>query len=565
MKKLFMTVCAVLVILFSSGHEGAAARGAGHDGGKGVRTGGTARGPRAAAAAATKYALVAWGELGMHCIDGKDYSVFSVLPPYNTIHAQLINTTEPPTVVTSGVTITYQALTDASGSLNSSSGSKTNFWDYDTLLFLANLAPETGLAGYHTQSTSPYPMTYNAAEGYWEAVGIPTIPYDDKGKFNPYPMAQVVAKDLSGNVLAKANIVLAVSDEMSCKTCHASGSDVNAMPASGWVNNSDPAKDVKFNILKKHDDRWAIGSYLSQLKTNGYTYQSSLYQTAVSGTPVLCAACHSDNALGAGGISPIKALTTDMHTLHGAQILLSTNTTLDQNSKTSDLNSCYLCHPGAVTQCKRGAMNTQLCYACHGNLTTVGKATRTGWLDEPTCQMCHNNSLRYSSTFTSKGVWRQTQDQTFATDPNVPQTGKSLYRYSTGHGALFCSACHGSQHAELPSLQANDNVYATNLQGYVAKITECSVCHSPVPVSATGGPHGLHTIGQSWVNEGGHQSYVESYGYQSCAYCHGVKYNGSFLSQAKVKRTFTVEGTNKSFPALHQFTCYDCHNGPNGG
>jgi hypothetical protein len=265
------------------------------------------------------------------------------------------------------------------------------------------------------------------------------------------------------------------------------------------------------------------------------------------------------------GVTGVKPLTTDMHTLHGAQILLSTGKTLDQNSAISDLTSCYLCHPGTVTLCKRGAMNTQRCAACHGNLTLVGAATRTGWLDEPSCQMCHNNGLRYTSTFTSKGVWRQTQDQTFATLPDVPLPGKNLYRYSTGHGSLFCSACHGSQHAEFPSLQANDNVYPKALQGYAARITECSACHSTVPVSPTGGPHGLHTVGQAWVNEGGHPSYVNSYGYQSCSYCHGVKYNGSFLSQAKVSRTFTIEGASKKFAALHQFTCYDCHNGPNGG
>ena len=515
--------------------------------------------------ASAGYALVAWGELGMHCIDGKDYSIFSVLPPYNVIHAQLVSKTEPPTLVTSGVTITYQATADTKGSINSSSSGKTNFWDYVTTLFLANVTPETGLAGYQTQSMTPQQMTYNSTEGYWEAVGIPTVPYDDKSVFNPFPMAKLVAKDSAGNVLATASIVLAVSDEMSCKNCHASGSDVNAMPASGWVNNPDPGKDTKLNILKKHDDRWPISQYLGQLQTNGYSYQSTLYQTANAGTPVLCAACHSDNALSLPGISPIKPLTTDMHTLHGSQILLSTGLTLDQNSKTSDLNSCYLCHPGPTTLCKRGAMNTQLCSACHGTLSMVGATTRTGWMDEPSCQMCHNNSLRYTSAF-SKGIWRQTTDQTFATNQNVPISGKSLYRFSSGHGTVFCSACHGSPHAEFPSLQANDNVYATTLQGYAAKITECTACHSNVVVSPTGGPHGIHTLGQAWVNEGGHQSYVDSHGYQSCAYCHGLKYNGSFLSLAKVQRVFTLDsGVKKTFNANHLFGCYDCHNGPNGG
>ncbi len=38
---------------------------------------------------AANNALVSWNNLGMHCMDS-DYSVFSILPPYNTIHAQLI-------------------------------------------------------------------------------------------------------------------------------------------------------------------------------------------------------------------------------------------------------------------------------------------------------------------------------------------------------------------------------------------------------------------------------------------------------------------------------------------
>ena len=512
------------------------------------------------------YVLVAWTELGMHCIDGKDYSIFSVLPPFNVIHAQLIQKTEPPTLINASVRITYRAYMDSGGSIDTSSSNKTNFWNYVRTLFLNSVPPETGLAGYKTQSNMPPPMAFNATEGYWEAVGIPTVNYDDHMNFKPFSMGQIVATDLNGNQLATATVVLSVSDEMSCTVCHASNSDPNAKPASGWVNNANPAKDVKLNILRKHDDRWPISQYLTQLQANGYTYQSKLYDTALSGTPILCAACHGDNALGLPGLSGINPLTNDMHTLHGAQILISNGKTLDTNSATSDLNSCYLCHPGPNTRCKRGAMNTQLCSACHGNLTTVGIPGRTGWLDVPTCQMCHNNSLRYTTTFTSNGRWRQTTDRTFATTPNVPINGKSLYRYSSGHGTVFCSACHGSPHAEYPSLQTNDNVYPTSLQGYVAKITECTVCHSNLPVSATGGPHGIHTLGQAWVDQGGHQDYVDNYGYQSCAYCHGVRFNGSFLSQSKVQRTFTLDdGQQKNFAAGHLFTCYDCHNGPNGG
>jgi len=238
-------------------------------------------------AGASTYALVAWTELGMHCIDGKDYSIFSVLPPFNVIHAQLIQKTEPPVLISTGVTITYQATTDTTGSYNSSSAAKTNFWTYVRTLFLNSVPPETGLAGYKTQSATPQSMTYNTTEGYWEAVGIPTVPYDDKSKFNAYSMAKLVATDSKGTVLATSTVVLSVSDEMSCSVCHASNSDVNAKPAAGWVNNSDAAKDTKLNILRKHDDRWPISQYLSQLQTNGYTYQASLYDTANGGTAVL--------------------------------------------------------------------------------------------------------------------------------------------------------------------------------------------------------------------------------------------------------------------------------------
>ena len=554
MKRLLSIAAMVSLVALSCGAGGAT-----------VNSAGGALDSASGSAATASYSLVAWSELGMHCIDGKDYSIFSILPPYNIIHAQLIKKGEPPTQITSGVTITYQATPDTKGSINTISSSKSNFWTYITTLFLAVEPPDTGLTGNKVQSKTPQPMTYNITEGYWEGVGIPTVPYDDKSVFNPFPMAKLVAKDSTGKVLASASIVLSVSDEITCNTCHGSNTDPAAKPATGWVNNPDPAKDAKLNILKKHDDRWPISQYLSQLQSNGYTYQSSLYQTAVSGTPVLCAACHGDNALSLPGLPGIGAEASDMHTLHGPQILLSTNQTLDQNSTTSDLNSCYLCHPGPVTQCKRGAMNTQLCSSCHGNVSYVGTASRQPWFIEPACQMCHNTSQRYTTTFDSTGKWRQTTDTTFATNNNVPITGANLYRYSTGHGTVFCSACHGSPHAEFPSLQANDNVYPTKLQGYAAKITECTVCHTTqLAVTGNGGPHGMHNVGQTWVN--GHPDYVDSHGYQACAYCHGANYKGLALSQAKVARTFTLDGGgNKTFTAGHQFSCYDCHNGPNGG
>jgi hypothetical protein len=513
-------------------------------------------------APAGTYKLLAWSELGMHCMDGKDYSIFAVLPPYNIVHAQLIKMGEPPQTITTGVTVIYEATADTAGSINTISSTKTNFWSYIRVLFLNSNPPDVGLTGNHTQDLTPRKLSYDSKNAYWTANGIPTVPYDDQGRRNPYGMAKIVARDGNGNILASAKIVLSVSDEMTCSKCHASNSDPYAKPASGWENDKDPLKDVKLNILKKHDDRFTISQYLLKLEQMGYVYQSSLYQTAKSGTPILCASCHSTNALGLAGISGIRSMTSAMHTLHGPVLNLDTGKTLDQ--ATSSLQSCYLCHPGLQTRCERGAMHKTECFDCHGNLTHVGNQNRRGWLDLPACQMCHTNSKRYSTTFDTVNHWRVSTDPTFATNKNKPIIGTSLYRYSTGHGQLYCSGCHGSPHAEFPTLQANDNVYSQALQGHTGKIAECTVCHTQPPVTANGGPHKVHTVGQAWVDS--HHDYVERVGLGECAYCHGSDFRGSFLSKTSMVRSFDAgDYGTKTYKAGEMVTCYDCHNGPDGG
>ncbi len=530
------------------------------------------------------YVLLAWSELGMHCMDGKDYSVFSVLPPYNTIYAKLLTVGGQPAPVSSGVTITYQAIKDTTGSINTTSygtstvPQKTNFWTYVRLLFLGQPAPDVGLHNYPVQSLTPQAMTYDTTKALWKAEGVPTVPYDDTGASKPYPMVQVVAKNSSGQTIATATVVLAVSDEMTCSSCHAPNTNSAAMPSGGWITQYSPAQNVKLNILKKHDDDHPISStVLAAVQAKGYTgYQASLYQTALNGgalnNPVLCASCHKSNALDAAGMSTgvtgVPALTTSMHSLHASVTLPGSTTTLDNASDPT--GSCYQCHPGLNTKCQRGTMSSVACFNCHGNLSRVGMSSRQGWLDEPNCQMCHQNSTTYTTAFTSTnigptGTQRTSTDATFATNPNVPSTGYSLYRFSVGHGNTQCSACHGSQHAEFPTNQPNDNVYSTNLQGYAGRLTECTTCHSTaLAVTNNGGPHGMHTVGQAWVS--GHPQYAGNGGYTACAYCHGSDYKGSSLSQLLTAKTFsTGDYGTKTFSAGHQISCYDCHNGPTGG
>jgi len=157
-------------------------------------------------------------------------------------------------------------------------------------------------------------------------------------------------------------------------------------------------------------------------------------------------------------------------------------------------------------------------------------------------------------------------DQTFATQPNTPATGLSLYRFSAGHGGLQCSACHGSTHAEFPSTHANDNLRNKALQGHGGMMVECTACHTTMPVNnttAVGGPHGMHPIGSSWIS--GHHDYMPG-GATQCRTCHGTDYRGTVLSRAQTTRSYTVNFDTGTVQVNlfrgAQVGCYTCHNGP---
>ncbi|WP_345988172.1 hypothetical protein WCX18_11955 [Sulfurimonas sp. HSL1-2] len=524
---------------------------------------------------AASYTLLAWNDLGMHCMDGKDFSVFSILPPYNTLNAQLIMKTDGGEKhVTSGVTVTYTAAASLDGKFNTTSiydnqnNLKTNFWDYVGTLFLANPAPDVGLTGNHTPEMTEHMLHYNAGENWWEATGLPITPYNDDGSKNYYPMVDVVAKDGSGNVLATTRVVLPVSDEMDCRACHGSASGYSeAMPSSGWENDADPEKDFKWNILRLHDEEHpsAVSAHQTELQAAGYNGydDAGLYTTAKNGNPVLCATCHSTNALGTAGVSGTKPLTEALHSLH-AEVEDPVNGQPLNSSTNRD--ACYRCHPGATTKCLRGAMgkiSSIQCQSCHGSMNAVGQHGRVGWLEEPNCQACHQNGMRYDTAVTDMqtGTLRAALDSRFATNPNTPAAGISLYRFSTGHGDMQCSACHGSTHAIYPSSHTEDNLQSIAVQGHAGTIAECTACHETVPATTSGGPHGMHSVGQTWV--GAHEN-AASGNLAQCAACHGSDYRGTFLSKTFSARSFSTESGTKSFAAGHAVSCYDCHNGPGG-
>ena len=526
----------------------------------------------------SNWTLLGWNNLGMHCMDS-DYSVFSILPPYNTVHAQLINDQGRLVTNVTGIGITYHAVADADGSFNATSRGKGNFWQYAAQVYGVGPAEDVGLPvpgpdAYAMPGTNnaPQAMHYDANFKWFAAYGVPITPYDDAGKPNQYPMMRITATNSAGQVLASTDIVLPVSDEMDCKLCHASGSGPDAEPGDGWVWDGDPGRDYRLNILRLHDERHIRTSkFRAALAAAGF-HTNGLYDTVtIQKRPILCATCHLSEALPGTGMTNIPPLTTAMHGLHANVVDPRNDLTLDASENRV---SCYSCHPGSVTRCLRGAMGKAVapdgsmqmqCQSCHGGMSDVGSPARTGWLEEPNCQACHvggaNNAfgtIRFLDAMTN-GVLRVPADTRFATTPNSPAPGVSLYRFSAGHGGLQCSACHGSTHAEFPSALPSDNVQSRQRQGHAGVISECTACHAAQPNTVNGGPHGMHPVGQSWV--AGHRSAAEG-NLAACRVCHGMNDRGTVLSRSFSDRSIDSGYGTKTFWQGYQIGCYTCHDGP---
>ncbi|HEY3838467.1 MAG TPA: Ig-like domain-containing protein [Bryobacteraceae bacterium] len=525
---------------------------------------------------AATWTMIGWSDFGVNPME-RDYSVFAIYPPYGTVHAQLIDSTGVLYKGASAVTVTYEAAAAPNAGVNSSSSGKTNFWQFAQVLFGGSTVADKGVSGNSMPGSGnvPQPMKFDTAYNRFTAAGIPVTPYDDSLNLNYYPVFKLTARDSSGTVLATTTITLPVSNEVECRGCHASGVNTAAQPLGGYANDSNPNRDFKLNILQLHDEKNRRNpTYQSALATLNYS-SAGLVATATGDTPVSCTGCHLSNQFGSPGMSSIESLTGAMHINHSSNIDPATGDTLDNGTTRA---TCYNCHPGTHTQALRGAMarsvdssgNLQIqCQSCHGAMSAVGDPSRNGWVDLPNCQACHvgtamtapNGNTRLTTALTSTGALNQPADTTFATTPNQPTAGASLYRFSSGHGNLQCAACHGSTHVESPSSQPNDNLQAIALAGRAAPLQDCTICHQTGISSTNGGPHGMHDVGAGWVDS--HTRTARNVA--TCQPCHGADLKGTVLSRAFTTRVITL-GRNASVTMFrgYQVGCYTCHNGPGG-
>ncbi len=398
------------------------------------------------------YILLAWSSRGMHFMTDCD-ARFSLSPPGNDLYAQLIRRGKLPEHVMDGVTISYtleEGFHDPAA--------QTDFWKYAQPLTGRDLPPNMGPDGNGTIGDIAYDdgsMTYRARN-------IPTAPYDRGGRFKPYPLVTLEARDAdAGNLLAMTKTTLPVSTEMGCRHCH--GGDWRK---DGRAGIADRTAD---NILAVHD------------RMNG----THLVQKAESGRPQACGSCH-----GAEGAAP-RNLSAAVHGFHA---LYLTGDSAD---------ACGACHPlspDTVTQGFRG-IHRELyldCVNCHGSMGehaagllkhaaeagdrnarkrmamidgVDGNAIppRQPWVQEPDCLYCH-------------------------VDFNPPETDRvplekrtssmaELFRFRADNAGIMCAACHGSPHAVYPASNryGSDSLQPIQYQGTpypIAADKNCKVCHT---------------------------------------------------------------------------------------
>lgn len=361
-----------------------------------------------------EYVVFAWNDLGMHCLN-PTYDTAVILPPYNTVWAQVVKRGNPPQVVTSGLTVEYRIINNTTSSAKGSFG---QFWANALALFGAAPSVDTGLNLEDPAVNNSLAGTMLAKGDHFQANGIPVTPIDDSGVWNPFQVAEVTVKDDGGTVVAQTRATVPTSDEIHCDKCH--------LPTV--ANNNNPFLD----ILQKHDKL--------------HTPPDGLL---VPSAPVLCARCHGAPELGTAGPGDAgKYLSAAIHRAH------ATRTAPDGTPI-----ACFDCHPGPVTRCTRSLAHTASnggCTICHGTMRQMAysiiSSGRIPWQSEPKCITCHG-------------------------DGTEVDTLDTLYRNAQGHGAIYCAGCHGSPHAMVPSRVSSDNYQAIQYQGVAKSIGSCGGCH----------------------------------------------------------------------------------------
>lgn len=382
------------------------------------------------------YIVFSWNDLGMHCAN-PSYDKLVLLPPYNTLLAQVVKRGNPPQVVTSGIVVKYSVYNNIYSYGKAGYG---GFWDYSLQLFGSTIPNNIGLTGNGLSGN----MTLMT--NYYTVTGIPVTPYDDNMTWNPYQMAQITVEDLNGNILASTSNTIPVSDEINCGKCHG----------------SNPFDD----ILQKHD------------QSQGTNLQNN--------TPVLCASCHPDPALNAPGTAGIMYLSQAIHGYHA--------------SKGAACYDCHPGTITKCNRSLKHTADDGNCITCHGDLATVASSIADGrvpWASEPACVTCHTG---VDGVNTGTALYRNSEGHgnlycsACHGSPHAMYPSRELtdnaqsLQYQDFGGPIktigSCGVCHDDSRGE-----GSDEFGEEHGGSKPKKQTACNVCHTEVPTNTANWPH----------------------------------------------------------------------------
>ena len=389
------------------------------------------------------YSVFAWNDLGMHCLN-PTYDKLVILPPYNNVMVQVVKRGNPPSIVTSGITVSYK-LTNNTTSYNKRA--YAGFWDNALKLFGVAPSHDIGLKGNGLTGDMAVLGDHYIAEG------IPVVPVNDNGTWNPFQVAEISVKNSSGTVIAQTQATVPTSDEINCAKCHGSA-NINAFD----------------DILSKHDSK-----HITNL-------------SATENMPVLCASCHPSPALGIIS-GPQKFLSQVLHGSHANRTGIS----------------CYDCHPGATTKCNRSLAHTAdngNCTSCHGTMDNVAGTIALGrvpWASEPACTKCH---FGVSGLDTGSALYRNSKGHgnmyctachgsPHAMYPSRETTDNYQSKQYQGFTSTIksigsCGVCHSSSRGEEEEIGEFAGTHGgTNPE----KAIGCRACHTSISSNTANWPH----------------------------------------------------------------------------
>ncbi len=344
------------------------------------------------------HVILVVNDLGMHCMN-KDHANMSILPPFNTLNAQVIlrgDFGRLPRIITDGISLEYSIPG------NTYSVGKTDFWDHDVALFGVDLPPNVGLMGKGLTGE------FDVHGDMFLAEGIPLTPFTDAepNVEDPYQQGLVILRDSGGVEVARARPVLPVSTEVTCVSsgCHSS----------------------EMEILYEHTT------------DDGFNPNDR---------PILCASCHSSPPL-TGPAPGVEG--------YFSQVIHDEHSFIDESIP--GINGCFKCHPGEISQCLRGTMNQDhgmICQDCHGDMDQVASSIDEGripWVDEPSCRECHTTNFGepvgqlYRNSRGHGGVMCSgCHNSPHAIFPSREERDNQVMVDLQGHSGTLadCTVCHG--------------------------------------------------------------------------------------------------------------------------